>query len=453
MRIMHYVFGIPPVRTGGLIKYAIDLAEQQALSNQMVKIIYPGHFNNKREETYIKYGKIKNKVSYYEIINPLPVPMGKGILDTEIFVKEVKNSNFKEFFEKENIDILHVHSMMGLNKEFLETAKNMGVTIFFTSHDYFGICPKVDLLQNDGRQCNDNQWNTCAECCSEAYPYKRMVKEQSKWYKYYKQSKIIEYLKKNKWLFNIVQERKNSTSKTNAKAVLNSKNVDYSRLKNYYIEMFRLIDVFHFNSVTAMEQYRKRIEIKDYKIINISHKGIENNKQFKEYGKIIRIGYLGICSEHKGVFVLMEALKKLYDEGKDNFLLNVYFDERPVDYPFVKYLPHYKYKDILRVMKENDLIVVPSRWSETYGFVVLEALSYGVPVIVSDNVGAKDLLGIDGEFGIITGADKASIKKSIEGIIDDVSVLKEINKNIVEKFKVVNFGEHAKEILNMYNGL
>ena len=47
-------------------------------------------------------------------------------------------------------------------------------------------------------------------------------------------------------------------------------------------------------------------------------------------------------------------------------------------------------------MISADLLVAPSIWYETFGFTVLEALSYGVPVIVSDHVGAKDIVGQNG---------------------------------------------------------
>lgn len=39
-----------------------------------------------------------------------------------------------------------------------------------------------------------------------------------------------------------------------------------------------------------------------------------------------------------------------------------------------------------------DILIVPSLWHETFGFVVLEALLQGTPCLVSDLVGSKDLL-------------------------------------------------------------
>ena len=46
-------------------------------------------------------------------------------------------------------------------------------------------------------------------------------------------------------------------------------------------------------------------------------------------------------------------------------------------------------------MKENDLLVLPSKF-DGFGFVVYEALRNGIYVIVSDQVGAKDIIGRNG---------------------------------------------------------
>ena len=45
---------------------------------------------------------------------------------------------------------------------------------------------------------------------------------------------------------------------------------------------------------------------------------------------------------------------------------------------------------ISKSFKQMDLLIVPSIWKETFSLITLEALSYGIPVLISNNVGAKD---------------------------------------------------------------
>ncbi len=56
--------------------------------------------------------------------------------------------------------------------------------------------------------------------------------------------------------------------------------------------------------------------------------------------------------------------------------------------------PHdrYTYPELGSVFDRMDLLIVPSIWYETFGYVVLEALSHGVPVLMSGRVGARDIL-------------------------------------------------------------
>ena len=42
MKIIHYIFGIPPLRGGGTIKYALDLAKEQSRQGHEVFLLYPG---------------------------------------------------------------------------------------------------------------------------------------------------------------------------------------------------------------------------------------------------------------------------------------------------------------------------------------------------------------------------------------------------------------------------
>ena len=59
------------------------------------------------------------------------------------------------------------------------------------------------------------------------------------------------------------------------------------------------------------------------------------------------------------------------------------------------------HSQLKEIFDNTDLLVVPSQWYETFGFTVLEALSYGVPVIVSDKVGAGDLVRT-GSMGLVS---------------------------------------------------
>ena len=98
-----------------------------------------------------------------------------------------------------------------------------------------------------------------------------------------------------------------------------------------------------------------------------------------------------------------------------------------------------------------DVLVVPSIWKETFGFVVLEALSYGVPVIVSDNVGAKDVVRQYNERFIFTSESELSVL--LNNIIKDRSLLVNFNEKILNLEWKYSMEDHAKDIIKLYESI
>ena len=50
----------------------------------------------------------------------------------------------------------------------------------------------------------------------------------------------------------------------------------------------------------------------------------------------------------------------------------------------VKIKGTYDYSELEELFKNTDVFIVPSIWYETFGYIALEAFSYGVPVIITD---------------------------------------------------------------------
>lgn len=78
------MFGIPPVRGGGLVIYALDLINAQKNNGDEVILLIPGSINRKkRNATKILKGTRKNiEIEHYIIKNALPIPLASGIKDT-----------------------------------------------------------------------------------------------------------------------------------------------------------------------------------------------------------------------------------------------------------------------------------------------------------------------------------------------------------------------------------
>lgn len=88
-------------------------------------------------------------------------------------------------------------------------------------------------------------------------------------------------------------------------------------------------------------------------------------------------------------------------------------------------------------------MIAPSIWYETFGYTVLEALSYGVPVIITENVGAKDIL-VDGAGIIINDISSGQLYDVIKGLNADT--LRSMNKTIVDEQNILTIKEMSDRI-------
>ena len=65
------------------------------------------------------------------------------------------------------VDVLHVHTLMGLHKSLLDAAKDLSIKIVFTAHDYQWVCPNHMLMIPANKQlcfaCEGGKYGNCTK--------------------------------------------------------------------------------------------------------------------------------------------------------------------------------------------------------------------------------------------------------------------------------------------------
>lgn len=421
MRILHYSLGFPPYRTGGLTTFCIDLMKFQESRNIETCMMWPGRiklFNSKIK--VIKSIDKETKLKSYELVNPLPVPLDEGIKEISAFIKEVDKKIYIDILKEINPDYIHVHTLMGIHKDFFEAAKELKIKLIFTPHDYFGLCPKLTFY-NDGKMCvKDLECKNCTKCNESALSIKKIYLMQKPIYRALKDSRCVKFLRK--------KHRENFFSKDieDTCKIENDNYKDYKTLRNYYIDMIKLFDIIHFNSNLTKEVYSKYISVDNSKVINITHNEIRDNRTIKNFDEEkLRITYMGSAKPYKGFNLLIKSLDEIWDENIHEFVLNAFIDTNEKR-EYMNGKGQYNIKNLKEIFQTTDILILPSIWSETFGFTVLEAISYGVPVIISKNVGAKDIVKKAGI--IIDTSNTNELKNAIKLVISNKEILKEMNK-------------------------
>lgn len=140
--------------------------------------------------------------------------------------------------------------------------------------------------------------------------------------------------------------------------------------------------------------------------------------------------YVGRITPGKGAELFVNAAKeilksypklqfKLIGDGflRDSLYSNLSSQQRLVLY----FLGHTDYHQTLELIEQSLLVVVPSKWEEPFGRVALEALSLGVPVVVTDRGGLPEIVApkvtgyvVNAETGSLVEGIKTAIKNNVK---------------------------------------
>ena len=164
MRILHYSLGLFPHRLGGLNRYATDLMQEQSKECD-VALLYPCGYRWWQKKCFVSKRKVQNGLVLYKLVNSFPIPLLYGIKNPKKFTgKPILQKSFEHLYNEFKPEVLHLHTLMGLPEAVLAFFKEKGVRIVYTSHDYFGICPKVNLINEKGEMCEGPAQKRCTDC-------------------------------------------------------------------------------------------------------------------------------------------------------------------------------------------------------------------------------------------------------------------------------------------------
>ncbi|MGL5898221.1 MAG: glycosyltransferase, partial [Lactobacillaceae bacterium] len=199
------------------------------------------------------------------------------------------------------------------------------------------------------------------------------------------------------------------------------------------------VTFFHFNSNISQKVFERNLveQSFNYEVLPISNSTISGGtKHIKlDMSKVKKITYIGQYTEFKG---LNDFLSLANSYKNNNMTFEIFGEDVDIELPQnVLNRKRFSQNNIDNIFKNIQLLVIPSRWKETFGFLLLEALSHEVPVIVSSSMGSKDMLPDICVF---------DSKDLISTIMDMVSK----NEKIEFAISLKSIENHSEEIINLY---
>lgn len=187
--------------------------------------------------------------------------------------------------------------------------------------------------------------------------------------------------------------------------------------------------------------------------------GIEiTNKKSKKNYEIIDILYVGSLSLHKGVYILINAFKKLkhenirlhiIGEGTDTELLKNIADTD-------KRIIFHGYMDgeeLSNFYKKGNITIVPSICYDNSPMVIYESLMHGTPVIGSRIGGIPELIKEGYNGFLFEPGNIDELEKILNNLIKDPFELKKLEKGAFESGKKYDMDIHIKKLEQLYESL
>ena len=472
-RILHLGWGFRPWRGGGLIQYAEDLMEIQKSKGHDVFYFFAGrHYPIFNKPKIIKWKK--NGINMFEIINSPIIHSGdRGTLSPQQDIKEIISEDFFRNVIQETLpDIIHIHELAGLPSSLIEIAKDeYQLPIVMTLADYFLLCPTLKLFDYLNENCEVfDVSQKCLKCCMNSPTENTSLIHRSLQFEIenFKTIRAVKlFLHSISRVYNIYQNIIKQIMNRNYKKIMGnlyliSTQFQYRRITN--LKRLKKIDLLIARSKSTENTYKYYLG-QNTNIITINPtvkhlRGIKPKKYVDLDYPIKFATFNGFASVPKGAIVLFNAITSLQDKEIVNlFELHIYgtilkdMQIKIKDYKNVYYHGMYTNKNLAEILDKIHVGIIPSVWEEVFGYVGLEFLAKGIPVIGNNRGGITEYTknGITGFLNKSATANE--LADIMTCIINNPIQLIKLNNSILENYdKIIKSIEfHFYEMERVYN--
>ena len=299
--------------------------------------------------------------------------------------------------DRETPDLVHTHNLGGFSVSAWRASQNASVPVVHTLRDHGLLCPRR-IMYRDGANCPSQ----CFRCRPFAAP--------------------------RRWLSHRI-----TAVVGNSQFIL-----DRHRSQGY------------FENVDVQAVIPNPIRLPEKQSVNTSNQKTPS----RGGGNPLQVGFLGRLTPHKGIEQLLRVADAMAEEtvhvriggtGDDEYVEAL---KREYASPKVTFCG---YVDSDAFLPTLDVLVVPSRWHEPFGRVVVEAYAHGVPVIAAQRGGLPEIVD-EGETGWTYDPDEdRALRERIKMLRSSPECIPEMRSTVRKKAQNYEVGQHAESYVEVYN--
>ena len=298
-------------------------------------------------------------------------------------------------------DVVHIGHLNHLSTSLALAARDRGVPVVFTLHDYWLMCPRGQFIQTYPENasdpwavCDGQDDRKCAERC-----YSRYFAGDEREYE-------LDVAYWTQWV---------------------------GRRMAHIREVCDAADMFIAPAMYLLRRFRDEFGLPEGKVVYLDY-GFHLGRmagRARTPGEPFTFGYIGTHIPAKGVDHLIQSFGKLSgesrlriwgrDRGAETAGLKVLANNLPGSVGGrVEWMGEYRNQDIVPdVLNRCDAIVVPSIWAENSPLVIHEAQQARVPVITADYGGMAEYVHHEVNGLLFAHRNTESLARQMQRLADD----------------------------------
>lgn len=221
------------------------------------------------------------------------------------------------------------------------------------------------------------------------------------------------------------------------------------------------------DQIVAVSQYTKNVIVEKYGIpankVKIIHNGTYANEEisFDSFSSKTHkmVLFLGRLAHQKGPFQFLQAARKILEKRQDvhfviagtGSLLQEMVNRVAALHigKYVHFIGFIDNKKIAKIFNLADVYVMPSV-SEPFGLSCLEALSFGVPVVISKQSGVAEVLN---HVAKVDFWDVNEMANKILALIDHKALSRAMLNNTAKELEDLTWEKTANSLIGLYSSL
>ena len=402
MRILYVIHSFPPESRGGSEIVCQRVAVDMAMAGHEVHVLTRIADDDARE------GEVRvseeNGVTVHRINRTYKIAASFE----ETYANSMVERSFAQMIQDLRPDLVHFHHLTHLSLRLPTIAKNHGLPVVFTLHDYWLFCQLGQLLTIDLKRCAGPQPGHCLRCVS------RQSGQQSM--------------------------PEGSASKFGPRAVLRYLRGWLRMKKRLRVgkQQWKAVDLF-LSPSDYLRGWFVKLGMPEHKIITL-----DNGYDLQQYASVppvksnrrLTFGYIGNLIPSKGVHVLVDAFLRVkgaarlevhgaysaYHPGHEDYVERLHASA--IDDDRIHFEGSYEPEQAADIMARLDVVIVPSIWYENSPLTIHEAFMAKRPVITAAMGGMSELV-THGKNGLLFAPEEpADLAKQIQRMVDDPSLHK-----------------------------